>query len=87
MLMSLILLFLLPFLGKFNFYFTEVFNFFLARTFFFGLLSCYLALGYLGSMPAEAPYVFLSQVFTFVYFLLFLLPFLTKFTLRVYYYI
>jgi ubiquinol-cytochrome c reductase cytochrome b/c1 subunit len=40
--------------------------------FWFFVFTC-LALGYLGAMPAEQPYVFWSQVFTFCYFAFFLL--------------
>jgi len=42
--------------------------------FFFGLVFCYLMLGHLGAMPAEAPYVAMAQFFTFFYFVLFLVP-------------
>ena len=40
--------------------------------FLFFVFTC-LALGYLGSLPAEQPYVFWAQVFTFCYFAFFLL--------------
>jgi ubiquinol-cytochrome c reductase cytochrome b/c1 subunit len=43
------------------------------RWFFLGFVFTCLALGYLGSMPAEQPYVFWAQVFTFCYFAFFLL--------------
>lgn len=42
--------------------------------FFYGILFSLLILGYLGSMPAAAPYVAMSQFFTAFYFLLFLIP-------------
>ena len=40
--------------------------------FWFFVFTC-LALGYLGAMPAEQPYIFWAQVFTFCYFAFFLL--------------
>jgi ubiquinol-cytochrome c reductase cytochrome b/c1 subunit len=67
------MLFALPLLGK-NILKEGDFYDYIADTFFYGLLFCYLSLGYLGSMPAETPYVELSQFFTFIYFALFLLP-------------
>lgn len=73
MLASLLVLFILPFITKVDF---GSFNRFdkLLDVFFFGLLFCYMMLGYLGSMPAEAPYVAMSQFFTALYFALFLIP-------------
>ena len=40
--------------------------------FWFFVLTC-LALGYLGAMPAEEPYIFWARIFTFCYFAFFLL--------------
>lgn len=47
--------------------------------FFFTLLFCFLSLGYLGSMPAEEPYVALSRGFTALYFLSFFSVFWAEF--------
>lgn len=40
--------------------------------FFYGVVLSFILLGYLGSMPAVAPYVFMSQIVTIFYFSLFL---------------
>jgi len=50
----------------------------LLKIFFYGLIFCFFALGYLGAMPAEAPYVVMSQIFTSAYFALFFLPILAR---------
>jgi quinol-cytochrome oxidoreductase complex cytochrome b subunit len=45
----------------------------LLEIFFYGLVFCFVSLGYLGAMPAEAPYVVMSQFFTILYFVIFVL--------------
>ena len=42
------------------------------KFFWFGLIPCVLVLGYMGGLPAEEPYVMISQVATAYYFLHFL---------------
>jgi ubiquinol-cytochrome c reductase cytochrome b subunit len=75
MLFAIVCLFSLPFLAKFDYY---NFNFSDSgyKLFFFGLLFSFLVLGYLGAMPAVAPFVSMSQRFTAFYFILFFLPLL-----------
>lgn len=83
MLSSLVFLFFLPLLTKIRFE-----NDSLAETslslLFYGIVFSLIILGYLGSMPAEAPYVFLSQFFTGLYFSLFFLPMFANSTFKAY---
>jgi len=74
MIFSLVLLFLLPLLTsriKFNRHYPVALT--VLDAFFYLLLFVFIILGYLGSMPAEAPYVIMSQCFTFLYFFSFVL--------------
>lgn len=73
MLAALLVLIFLPFLIK-----IKLVDHALAdksyNVFFYGIVLCYLVLGYLGSMPAETPYVEASQFFTIAYFSMFFAP-------------
>jgi len=70
MIAAIACLFALPFskrVGFLGFSLTGV----IFELYFYCFLFCYAVLGYLGSMPAEAPYVYAAQLFTVFYFLLF----------------
>jgi hypothetical protein len=77
MVAAIICLFALPLMRKVNFLSYNIADVAL-EIYFYGFLFCYAVLGYLGSMPAEAPYVFAAQVFTIFYFLLFFVPFMAN---------
>jgi ubiquinol-cytochrome c reductase cytochrome b/c1 subunit len=79
MILSLFVLFLLPFITKNE---TKVFLFKpLARFFFWSFVITSIFLGYIGSQPAEAPYVQIGQFLTFYYFFYFfiIIPFIYYF--------
>jgi len=66
MLGSILVLLFLPFLYKFeirSLYFRPF-----SRFFFWFFVSICILLGWLGSMPASEPFVFISQIITFLYF-------------------
>lgn len=84
MLLSIIFLFVLPFLSKISNLIESNFQNLILSLFFYILLLCFLVLGYLGSMPAEAPYVFMSQFFTALYFFNFTLPTFSSFYYNIY---
>lgn len=70
--LSIVVLFLLP-LSKMSFSWYNVSNAVL-EGFFYIFVFCFVMLGYLGSMPAEAPYVAVSQFMTVLYFILCSVP-------------
>ena len=69
MLFSIIIFFFLPFILKFEVR-SLLFRPFSRFFFWFFVVLC-LLLGWLGSMPASEPYVFLSQIITSLYFVIF----------------
>ena len=76
--MSLLILFILPLtrVGKLR---GEVFYPF-SQLMFWTLVSVFILLGWIGACPVEAPYELLGRVFTFVYFLYYLMvPLFQKF--------
>ena len=76
---SILILFLLPLLDKFQIPQSLRFQFFF-KFFFWVFISCVVLLGWLGSMPAAAPYVGISQLLTCLYFFFFIsLPFWGRF--------
>lgn len=70
LIMSILILFILP-LTRIGFFRGEVF-YPVRQLMFWGFVSIFILLGWIGSCPVEAPYEVLGQVFTVLYFLYYL---------------
>lgn len=86
MFLALILLLILPFIINNDKYFLSLNFKFCSRTGFWFFLSICILLGWIGSSPAETPYIEFGQSLTFFYFihLVFLINLLNKLDLYIY---
>uniref|UniRef100_A0AAU6QDI6 Cytochrome b n=1 Tax=Laelaps chini TaxID=2902761 RepID=A0AAU6QDI6_9ACAR len=69
--LSIVILLILPLVSKNKFMFSSFYI--LKKMSFWFLVSIFFILTYFGACPVEDPYVYLSQLFTFFYFLYFLI--------------
>nr|YP_010600867.1 cytochrome b [Binodoxys communis]WAL07398.1 cytochrome b [Binodoxys communis] len=76
LLCSILVLYLLPFLNKKN-YFQGLLFYPLGQIIFWMFVCVFLLLTWLGAQPVDYPYVELSQVLTFLYFSYYILNFIT----------
>nr|WHL46315.1 cytochrome b [Echinolaelaps echidninus] len=72
--LSIIILMILPFVSKNKFNFMNFYM--MKKIMFWGLVSTFMILTYFGACPVEEPFVSLSQFFTFIYFMYFVVSFL-----------
>nr|BBI76495.1 cytochrome b [Varroa destructor] len=68
--MSIMILFLLPWLSK-NYYMNSSF-YIMNKILFWIFVNIFIMLTFLGSCPVESPYILLSQIYTIMYFIYFL---------------